>query len=282
MTVRGQRVRWVVTPPDAGRFVRVLVQADGGGQRLVSSQEVHSASGLAVHPGQVAALINHALDEGWKPDLPGPDRPFTLPQARHLGPVAPPLAGTVLVHRLDLDPLRVSYPWPHLREVFIDFALTDPLSETSIGTVVAHLARWSKIPPAADTLQRLAESEEPADTWGTLPGGIELWQDGRLLAAHGCCADLSDWTQWRALSKPTWNGHDPCSGASMVEGEVHLLADWGQVCLCLGLEVYQAMVDALEARLRGFFDAMEAWLLRRCSPQVATRIVDRLRARHGL
>ena len=73
ITVGQQHYRWLITKVDENFVTKWIMQSQSGGCRLVHVRNVRHLSRMAIGPRYVAAVIKHALQDGWQPSVRGRD-----------------------------------------------------------------------------------------------------------------------------------------------------------------------------------------------------------------
>jgi hypothetical protein len=74
IVVDGRSYRWAAAPNDEG-LAFVVEHESGQGQRMIAKWFEH---GTVISPGVVREAVLHALEDGWRPDQPGPERVFRV------------------------------------------------------------------------------------------------------------------------------------------------------------------------------------------------------------
>ncbi len=72
IVVDGRSYRWIAAPNDEG-LAFVVEHESGHGQRVVAKWYEH---GTVISPGVVRDVVVRALENGWRPDQPGPELVF--------------------------------------------------------------------------------------------------------------------------------------------------------------------------------------------------------------
>ncbi|HEU4451666.1 MAG TPA: hypothetical protein VFR81_01360 [Longimicrobium sp.] len=80
IVVDGRSYRWIVGPNDEGLAI-IAEHESGHGQRMVTGWFRHER---VISPAVVREAILHALENGWRPDEPGPELVFRVDAERFL------------------------------------------------------------------------------------------------------------------------------------------------------------------------------------------------------
>lgn len=78
IVVDGRSYRWIVGPNDEGLAI-IAEHESGHGQRMITRWFEHERG---ISPAIVEEAILHALDNGWRPDEPGPELVFRVDAER--------------------------------------------------------------------------------------------------------------------------------------------------------------------------------------------------------
>lgn len=172
-------------------------------------------------------------------------------------------------------------PWALPNPPFPDFvALSGFTKPHRIGLAVAEMMRYADVGTGtpSEMFEVYALSEEVA-----LGGGLIL-RVGEKWFAPECCVGMEGWREWYGLldgSGQPWLGHNPDSGAEVVEERVVVSTHWpgpvGDLEVSITLDELASLLTGVQRDLKDFLGVMRNWAVRLApnSAEAFVQAVDR-------